>query len=690
MPSISNVDSPGIGMGLPDEIERHLIGSVWLELKADWGDDWEWLPELTPHSAELLVAAMGTGRLVFDYRYGPREKPQYLTLPEWSPKWPSLAGMWVRLQQQTASTAYTLWIGRVEHPQEDVHGDQTVDPDSDKQAMGLQTWVAYGARRILERHRLTRSLWRSTAGTAYTLGWLPDFNMRHGDPGMGGNRSGAPAQNTGWSQAVYVFAGTENWTAAQIIKYGLRMLMDENTNGPVWTIGGDAWFLDDYYPRINMAGISSLTQLIRRCIPLSRGIDYIVVPTTDGFKLWVYGLSGEAIDFEGHAGLQNISVVPLTISEEAHQQIAIEYSQAERCDKLRLVGDRVLSVFTLQTQLLANWTSDEEDAYKAGVTTGTPTAKEHDSFRSDERFRSVYQELAIDIGDFNYFGGHANPVFDAFGNYTKGGSTDFQRFEVGTFAKLPLETGYDYTTNPPTTRRPTNAKAEYLPLLAYVYDPRSGQWVMLNKLSAANPEYANIAIRALEHEIGVLLRSSPNHVLAKGHWSGAAASEYDPEAIGFAWDGIAITVAVETDQRPSIEIEVDPALAAGDGSVKEIVVPLVQFWWLTGSSIVGVDEAGDLLYSPTPGGSPNGIELRNDVALLYAMASGAIAQYTFERVRCTIIHRGRIEPWEDMTGAILELTGEQGEVNQLQTPVTSVMWDFRDNYTRILCGMAER
>jgi hypothetical protein len=258
-----------------------------------------------------------------------------------------------------------------------------------------------------------------------------------------------------------------------------------------------------------------------------------------------------------------------------------------------------------------------------------------------------------------------------------------------------LREGWNYTTDPPTA--PSYAAGEdteeaFLPplVLAYVADAGldgGSAWAPVDKLGALGASLGitlqNMGVRVLDTEWGVMIEATPNHMLAKSHWSGAADSEFDPGTDGIDYEDLLVTICWEGDYRLGLSYDVPSSYAAGDGSELVIEVPGAEYWHLAPRTVLGADGAGALRYSPA-----TSVCLRNDLARLQAIMAGAISRYAQDRLLARVTYR-RLEAWGEQLGAILGLIDEGGDMSYVGAPITSVGWNFDARTTSIRTGYAQ-
>lgn len=703
MPVVLNAGENGSAVGGQVEagglIDLGSSNQVWVETRADWNDDWSVQLDLVPRKAHQATLSAGISKADFEYNYGPQVKPPDLaTLDVFSKL--DFTGHWVRIRVVVDRAPVTIWIGRIEAPVQQVEGDQRSATPS-----GKQQWVAYGMERYLQKIGIHQAIYQYTDRSTYALDWLPGFNTRGVNGALGGNRSAGLALN-----GNHTFGGTAVWDGLAILEYVLRNHVEQGAGLPYWGTSGTLDFLEaERRPQISPEEGRDALALIRTVCDPRYALDAVIVYDQDAeqesgepsFLIHVYSLlpATPPIQLPGVTFPVNTARVPLTVSTEKDGGCTIEFAETQRVDKLLLRGDRIRSVFSVGDTavtgdtgraLAKGWTAAEEAAYKAGDTvTSNATAVQHDLYRADDRFRPVFQRLVVDqtLALFDFDAGWANPIFNGDGTVKGGGAGGdqarlFQRWDVGTLASLPLQANVDYSVNPPTNRFPPGVEVDFLSPFALVKHPALNRYVAVERLGDLGLPSASV--EAAENAIGVQLSSSPRHFFARGDWADAPLSLFNPRLVGVDWRTVVATIAVKTDHRLQIEIELPAQLQAGDGSVRSFDEPLAQAWWLSRYTVLGVTPAGAILKSPA-----TGYFVREDSTLLKSLAAGAVARYLIERVRAAVQRVGRIEPWQEHLGAIGDLAGEQGSL-LVATPFTTVSWDFTALTTTLLAGQADR
>ena len=101
------------------------------------------------------------------------------------------------------------------------------------------------------------------------------------------------------------------------------------------------------------------------------------------------------------------------------------------------------------------------------------------------------------------------------------------------------------------------------------------------------------SVRPLANQLGIEIKFSPNHVMAKGYWTGAEPSAYDPDedetAVDYYWT--LVTAMVATDQH----VQVSNILIEDQTEVLKtliIDIPGAELWYVVPQTITDVDEDG--------------------------------------------------------------------------------------------------
>lgn len=669
-----------------------------VQLKKSWADEWETRADIEAIRAEVHTAATGGSRAELARDYGPTILTPGATAYEARAAL-DILGYWVRIQLLTRGlpgTAQTIFTGQIESEARDIYGGTSGG------ASGRQSWAALGPERALEKIDLATSYWLDPHSSgAYELGWAPPFNLRDRYQRLTGNRSPSMRRPTGAVPAVparYVFGGTDAWTHKDAIEYVLDRYVNRWNpttglcEGPEFRLEGWRGTLDTWTSRLALGASTTAARILAELIPTEYGLDYVIRPTAYGYAIRAFSMAKTGLSFGGYDFPANGQVWIYDAGSRPETAAEVEVTHAQRYDTVKVMGQRPVVALSAGASanggtLVERWTATQQAAYLAGTGKGDDPPEKHDAYRATDRFRAVFQALAIDPARFTYQKGAANPVLKPDGTLAPNDPDNPPNYQVtlrATLDKLPLRAGYDYTTSPPTNNNAADTEPEFLPALAFGYIAAAKPiWAQLDKLDQYGRQ--PITVEPLEHEWGLLLNGNPNHALAKGHWANAKPSNFDPEAEGLDYTQVAVTIALQTDHRIAISSELPAGQRRGDASTKTVEVADAQLWALAPSTIVGIDAAGKLQYSPAAL-----VLLRDDRDILLRTAAGLIARFQQPRGRATITTR-TLDTRDQQLGTILTaVSSGAGNTVLVEAHVTSVFWDFLQRTTRFCAGAATR
>lgn len=649
---------------------------VLVERKATWAEGWTLDPELEPVRASDFTG-QDIGICILRRRYAPAvADPPPTEFAEREPT--SLRGHWVRLRLAGAGdpTAeggiQTIWTGRIQVEKRSIQGASGGE-------RGVESWIAYGPLDILRKIHIHSSWWWTGSETV-EVGFVPSVNFRRAGDIEGGNRSGL------WHGGTYVFdferESTEShysWSNHMYLYYVLKRFVQQE-DGPVWTIGGDIGLIEDLVLRTPLRGGETALQLLDRMVPARYGCGYRIAATEDGFEVRIFSLVAHHAVFYGSALNANPDSI-LVDASESHDLLGcdVERSNTQLYDTIRVVGERrkvICSIAGVDVQPM--WSDALETEYKAGTGTPGDTSTKHDTARSVERLKHVYQAFGA-VPTWS----PSSPLLDKNGQLVAG-TASLQKAIRRTLPYLMLREGWDYTTDPPVTFNPAGVEGDFVPPLVIVKltNVTDTPWVPIDKLDMLMAglvmKMKNASVRALDHEWGVLIESDPRHALAENHWAGANSSWFDPGVHGVDYENMAITIAVEQDHHLEVSFDLAEGFRAGDGSVMVLREPGAEFWYLAPDTYVDANGAGELVQSPS-----TGVELRNDASRLARVAAGAIARYCTARARARITKK-RLEAWGEVLGHILAIVEDAEHTEKIYAPVTSVAWKFEGSLETVI------
>lgn len=672
----------------PDQLAvQPNVPAALVEIKKNWNDPWLFTPELQVLRASGKVASSGIGEAELLYRYGTVKHPHESDFSSLVP--PNFRGYWVRIIMGGGQGSQVVWVGRVAAEAREIYG-------APQGPSGRQTWIAYEPLRLLQRIHVSRSVWLEDGGDpetdAMTLGWTPNMNGRDAGGMLVGNRSTEEVQGT------YVFGGTNRWTRAQFLAYVLEHFVDELNDdspglstGPGWVLGGQAALLHNISDIVTFSDVVSVADILRKLINPSIGLDFVVVPAefsgspAGGFEISVFPIISESVSVGGDALPRNNRLVSIRASQAKEVvRTNIVRTDDQSYGRIRVLGRRIVCAVTLGgaktdyveavyppggvgppemiPTLVPLWSTQDQAAYEAGA--GNFRADEDDESRRADKFETVYQAYGAPL-NWGHAGGEAAPLLDSHGELKSAGDHaagvgDPKRWQDTvrrTLHTLPFLEGADYTLGFEVLRAGVQNQTEFMPPQAWVYDESSNKFIPAHK--------ARLGVSVLHNQLGLHLQASPNHTLGKNHFTGR--TDDQPE---YDYDRIVATVAFETDRRLEVQFNRD-ASAGWLPSDGELVVEddTAELWYAASRTVYGVDSRGKLLTTPFI------TTLRNDIRHLGLVLAGLVARYMFPRARAEIFINGW-QPWTLLLGAILETVEEKGNIQDIRSVITEVVYEL--------------
>jgi len=634
--------------GAPSSNNVARITVPTVQIKASWSDNWGFDSQLQFIRAVRSVAGQTLGSCELRRHYGPDKKPWEIGFT--NKQTTSLIRYWVRLiLTDESGQNHVSWVGRISTESREVYG-------SDSAASGVQTFIAYEPLQILQKTHIGRSIWQENT-VERDIGWLPAMNRRDDRNMLIGNRSEDEA-----GDGVYTYGGKSLWTRAQYLKYIIKRFVDQSdSDGPKWTVGGQLDAMESMTDSVEFGSRPDVANILRELIPLRLGLDYVIVPTDDGFEIRVYALSAIEASWGDTTLPKNPATVRLRASELIEVSVRIDRTEDNRYGEIRVVGDRVVVCGSLRkNDLVPLWDGGLETEYKNGDILNNASKLHSDLVRAQDIYRNVYQAYGAPTS-WNMAGGAFAPKIEPGGKVSEE-TADFQSLVRSTLTWLPLLEGLDYSKDPAVDSNPADSRPDFMPPAVWVLDDQAGPPVFLPVDSVG------IGVSVLQNEWGVLLSASPNHLLAANHFDGAESTQTEPE---FDYVNLVATIAIETDQRLEISVKL-PNASHSDG-VFEIHVPGAELWVLARGTVVGMDSKGDLVNS----GSMHRV-LRNDTDRLSAVMAGAVARYFNDRARARVQIQA-LSPSAYLLGQILTVVEEAGASETIGSPITSVEWIGGDN-----------
>lgn len=629
-----------------------IAGTPLVEIKRLWTEDWEIQPGVRVLNAKSAIAGAEIGVCELIRHYGEVKLPYqnaYVNPPTQGMGPVAWLDYWVRVRAFTALGSEVIWTGRVHSEVREPYG-------SGDAPSGVQNFVAYEAAMVLERINITDSIWL-VGGVEKRLDWIPAMNLRDDRNFVVGNMilSGAEA----------FYGGSAVWTHRRAVDYLLTNFADAGASqGPGWSIVGQTDLLDDLRQSIRYETGESLLSILRRIINPKQGIDFNIVPTDDGFAVDVFALSAREQSFSGVTLPTNPRTVEIKRSQ-AKDITAVKITQSDEhsVGRVRVLGARLVAcVSQYGFEMEKKWTTAAETAYNSGTGVSGDDAAEHDEARKADHLRDVYQVFGAPA-DWNHNGGLTAPrqVIEngqlTLSNESAVGSL-YQNQARATLSFLPLRANVDYSTTPPTDSS-AGLASDLLAPLVWLWDEEAQRYVPADQ--------AGMDVSALLGDWGVFINASPNHLLAKNHFAGAADSAVDPL---YDYSRMVITFAFRTDQRMALTFERAGGVRPQDGTM-DLIDEDAELWFACPVTTFQIDKDGEL--KNTPDGQY--LILRNDSERLFAIMAGAIARYFYPRCRADL-HFNGLFPYSNLIGQILTVIEEGGNSRSIQAPITAVEYDL--------------
>jgi hypothetical protein len=399
-----------------------------VQIKPTWVSYWMSTGQLIATDLSTASAGQDLSRLVFHRRYGyVRDTYQ----PAFTSRFPlDLTDWWVRVQVPVAGAPdmQTVWLGRIS-------GDDTTMYASSAVPAGVQQWVAYGPGQILRKRAVGKS-YHDRDGVAQDIGWVPPLNDPTGSEL--GNRSDNQIDGS------FLYGGEMVWNYYQYVKYLIVRFLDESaTGGPEWTLAGQAQALYFLQDPIRWGTTQTVYQMLRRLIPLNRGLDYTIrtigsrtpsqgpnIPEA-GFEIFVYATQKDSVTFAGFTLPANPLIIPLDAgtATDLSPPPNVVTSYDRKYKRIRALGKRIVVCCSL-------WAAKAPDkaqvatsglpgvpVYVSGAAATLPTLvkkwgdaiqaeydtssgnneADADTYRRQAKFRDVYSSLGAPANWDMYF-----------------------------------------------------------------------------------------------------------------------------------------------------------------------------------------------------------------------------------------------------------------------------------------------
>jgi len=512
----------------------------------------------------------------------------------------------------------------------------------------------------------------------------------------------------------YDGTGGDEWSVADIIEYAVSVFCRRfNVKLSYQTEEAQADLLSALQamkpPRLEAEGMS-LYGLLNRLINPSRGLGWrLRYPEPDADtedtaaivpELHIFPLSSDAITITDDTLPGNSDTVSIDVTDdETVAECKVGESEALKYSKIRVQGEAVLSCFTVNQDkdgtLEADWTPEEEEAYKNACQVADPSSALAQYFAQDrDKYRHVFTRYRLprrwDGMARDGVGGTKTMVLPTVGS---GGALDdgtrspLMRVGRGFENILPIE---DVTAEAAAAEADVDhqlpEKLYKLPffLVQYQDDVKEGanagqtfnRWGYIDQMTDPFPAgsvYMNpdhMAIQVQSHNSSVM---AGGDAIATGAPKDAFGGDgSNPFAMGYyKWQSCLATVSLRLDQR----LFVEQTIADDDGPTLTINVPNAELWLIGLGTVTGIDPGGALHHHT------GDRVVRDDTPRLTEILNLAAAWYGQRRRDLSIVWRGAVTDYT--LGQLADVT-TKGSDDPISLPITDVLYDFVGATTTLL------
>jgi hypothetical protein len=639
-----------------------------IETRRKWADPWQVEPYLHLETMDAAVApTIPTAQLTWDY--GLIDDAAGAGPVQYEPIAERLEDCYVRISrppraveiegEQTWVEAEPIWHGIFTASAD----DRGLTPASGGGPTGREQLTARGLEFLLSRCSVTGS-YLSVDGSPALIDKVLPFNLpdQRADS-LTGNRSAAKITYASGLQAYgFSDADGELWTAADAAEY---LLAAWGPGGMAITLAGATTNLAQFV--LPFGPFRSVADGLSAMIARSRGHTWrIEVTVTGEGEEATETVTCEAIScLDGDVEAGGLTLTGATYAVEFDgtddqvRSVVIRRSAEHRYEKIVARGGPVILMGTLSVAggtLEEAWKADTETAYKAAA----------DEDRTAEKYSHVYRSFRAVAASLP-----GGPYCDGDGVLGQQlGSPSQSYLGKRLLRSLPMLAAASDSENP------AEFKAPFAVASAAIGAGGADVPVLLHRLSEVVEGAPDIGMRVLDGEMGVHLDVRPNLWLAKGHFSGAAASKWTPV---IDYDSLQVTAAWASDEHLQVEAELEADLTSDPYRTLLIELPECQAWWRLADTVTDVQEGAVV----TAGEA----ELRNDRDKLAAAAALAAAWYRRRRRAATVIYDNLL--FSPRPGALARLVTTADESIELNSVVTRISWNCQTLQTTVETDFAE-
>jgi hypothetical protein len=681
--------------------------------RATWAGSWNEEPFLEALAVNLPVApSHGDCRL--RYRYGKVIAPAIgsrdaddvaAVIPR-----PNLVGYYVRVEISGVGTFY----GVIQDDADQQHGFLNATD-----ASGVKNYIAFGLTWLLANSKpILQSKVKYSGGT-----WIIDRAV----PFNGGTDGRSERRRVAWknydatnlcftdsSQSVAPTA----WKASTAIEYLVANFGPKSSAGTVlvpFVLDTDsADYLDYELPMVEYEG-QTIWEVINRLVDRRRGLLLFTSIVDNEVVLIVRSQNQTTITLPSGSEIPaNPDQVTYDFDNAVNVTDAtITSTLLTQYDQIVCLGDRAGSVFTVrpQTNVQADWTSTQKDAYNAAasVLTGYSSLSDDDKHAANEDRRAADDLAPVfswwrlshswtaradtdpSSGTHNY----AFPKINADGVEDLEAFANVQRGGLRVEPYVPLRTGVNYSGDiTPATDDADLTDKDYLPpllLLKATAIRASGDagWVHCERLPAAfetgstkRPYAHSVDLAVREDVAGLILKvqGAPQHYIASDQYTANASFEDIPAGVGISHQDWLATIYMKQDQYCRAQYPLDDDLPVLDLVRQKVLrLPGSNMDYVVPGTVVGV-AGGEVIKT-------NGGFVRDDRKRLADIARLAFSWYGQPRRILNLSFRGIVSGFE--LGQLITSVGSGETAQVVNTAITAISYDLKSGRTTISTQFSE-
>lgn len=634
--------------------------TVWVRYSTN--SDWEWVPFLRPERLDLNAFPQYS-RAVLRYDFGTIKRETSSAYSYYSPI--NLIGWLVKIEQPSVGSyggSTTLFYGRIT---DEVGHDAGNDIEG-----GTQELIAFDLSSDLDKVVIE--------GSSTDTGWVDrdiTFNKASSTgPTVIGNMSESSITTFGSGWELYVFSNDEyTWTNAHIVTYLLAYFTQNERISWDWEAYGNALQTLESVEEVHDFRGLTLREALIRLLPRNRGVLSYVTMYGDSAVLVATPTTTESVavgDYSvGGGGAPTIEIAMDRITDAD-----LRWSNTDEYDAIDVIGGPIYSMFTLipridegggsfRGELEIGWTEQDQADYNAGTGIVEDDAEDHDAARRADKFSTVYQKFQV-YKDWDWYIDDANaaPGIDP-SDYSISsdispaiwnGQRAFERW-------IPL-TEYTSSTTP-----------EYRRPFAILQD--SAGVCYLSERFEVDGTRVPVSMRLDSGDLAVHLSASINHEIAGDDFDGV--SLYPVAA---DWRYLHVSACAATDMT----LWVRGVMSDGD-RIRTLLVRDADAWWITPGTVVDVENGAMVTYEDSDYYTGSNI-IKDDTDRLWRICVAAMTWYG--RPRRTIEIRKQYIA-ENILGHVVERVYDSWHDVEINTPVTSILYDFNSRTSMIRTGYDE-